>query len=302
MAFKLKTAVLFLTSFVLVVSGARAAESVLSESTFQKRNSADFDETALRYLRGERPKIVGGKPAALGEYPWQVSLLVSWIADPTQAHFCGGSIHNSKWIVTAAHCLSGLPASDVHVAAGTNFLMPGILRINAAKLIVHKDYNANTTDNDIALIELKSPLALGTTMQPIALLEPSAESTVLVKDQALTVTGWGATTEGGSAVKDLQEVDVPFVTREVCNDPLSYNGQVTENMVCAGKATGGIDSCQGDSGGPIVFRGTGSPPQLIGIVSWGEGCARPGKYGIYTRVARYSSWVSKCVANPTGCQ
>jgi secreted trypsin-like serine protease len=280
--------------------GARAAETVLSESTYQKRN-ADFDDTVLRFLQNKEPKIVGGQLAAPGEYPWQVSLLVSWIANPNQAHFCGGSIYNNKWIVTAAHCLAGVGVADVHVVAGTNVLLPGVLRVNAARLIVHKDYNAGTTDQDIALIELKTPLALGTTMQQIALLAPAEENAVLVKDKVLTVTGWGATSEGAAVVRDLREVDVPFVTREVCNDPLSYGGRITENMICAGKATGGQDSCQGDSGGPIVFRASGEAPKLVGIVSWGEGCARPGKYGIYTRVTRYNDWVRNCIANPASC-
>jgi secreted trypsin-like serine protease len=284
----------------LGIKQAGADESVLSENTYQTRN-ADFDDAVLRFLREQAPKIIGGKPAAPGEYPWQVSLVVSWIADPNQGHFCGGTIYNNKWIVTAAHCLVGVRAADVHVVAGTNFLMPGVNRVNAARLIVHKNYKASTSDEDIALIELRSPLALGTTMQPIALLDPTEEPSVLVQDKILTVTGWGATTQGGTAVRDLQEVDVPFVTREVCNDPLSYNGKITENMICAGKAAGGVDSCQGDSGGPIVFRASAAAPKLIGVVSWGEGCARPGKYGVYTRVARYNTWVTNCVANPAGC-
>ena len=298
---KVMSAALLAGTLALGIGHAAADESVLSESTYEKRN-ADFDDTVLRFLRNETPKIVGGKPAAPGEYPWQVSLVVSWIANPNQGHFCGGTIYNSKWIVTAAHCLVRVRAADVHVVGGTNVLMPGVHRVNVTRIIMHKNYNAGTSDEDIALIELKSPLALGTTMQQIGLLEPSEEPTVLVKDKVLTVTGWGATAQGAAVVRDLQEVDVPFVTREVCNDPLSYNGKITENMICAGKAAGGVDSCQGDSGGPIVYRPSGSAPKLVGVVSWGEGCARPGKYGVYTRVARYNSWVKNCIANAAGCQ
>ena len=298
--FKIMSAALLAGTLALGIGQAGADESVLSESTYEKRN-ADFDDTVLRFLRNQTPKIVGGKPAAPGEYPWQVSLVVSWIANPNQGHFCGGTIYNNKWIVTAAHCLVRVRAADVHVVAGTNVLMSGVHRVNAARIIVHKNYNGGTSDEDIALIELKSPLALGTTMQQIALLEPAEEASVLVKDKVLTVTGWGATAQGAAVVRDLQEVDVPFVTREVCNDPLSYNGKITENMICAGKAAGGVDSCQGDSGGPIVYRPGGSAPKLVGVVSWGEGCARPGKYGVYTRVSRYNSWVRNCIANAAGC-
>jgi secreted trypsin-like serine protease len=299
--FKIMSAALLAGTLALGIGPAGADESVLSESTYEKRN-ADFDDTVLRFLRNQTPKIVGGKPAAPGEYPWQVSLVVSWIANPNQGHFCGGTIYNNQWIVTAAHCLVRVRAADVHLVGGTNVLLPGVHRVNVARIIMHKNYNAGTSDEDIALIELKSPLALGTTMQQIGLLEPSEEPAVLVKDKVLTVTGWGATAQGAAVVRDLQEVDVPFVTREVCNDPLSYNGKITENMICAGKAAGGVDSCQGDSGGPIVYRPSGSAPKLVGVVSWGEGCARPGKYGVYTRVARYNSWVKNCIANATGCQ
>ena len=298
--FKIMGATVLAGILSLGIGGATADESVLSESSYQSRNT-DFDDTVLRFLRNQAPKIVGGKPAAPGEYPWQVSLVVSWIADPNQGHFCGGTIYNNKWIVTAAHCLVRVRAADVHLVAGTNVLMPGVHRVNVARVVMHKNYNGATSDEDIALIELRSPLALGTTMQQLALLEPSEEQSVLVKDKILTVTGWGATTQGAAVVRDLQEVDVPFVTREVCNDPLSYNGKITDNMICAGKAAGGVDSCQGDSGGPIVYRATGSAPKLVGVVSWGEGCARPGKYGVYTRVTRYSSWVRDCVADSAGC-
>ncbi len=281
---------------------AVAADSVLSESTYKRRGASDFDDTVLRYMRNERPKIVGGKPAAPNEYPWQASLVVSWIADASQAHFCGGSIYNNQWIVTAAHCLVGLEAADVHVVAGTNFLSSGVQRVNATRLIVHDGYNDLSKDEDIALVELKTPLLLGTAMQQIPVLEPAAEDALLVKDKMLTVTGWGATTEGGAAVKDLQEVDVPFVTREVCNDPLSYSSRVTDNMICAGKAVGGQDSCQGDSGGPLIYRGADAPALLVGVVSWGEGCARPGLYGVYTRISRYADWIRNCTENTTSCQ
>jgi secreted trypsin-like serine protease len=281
---------------------ADAQEKATRESTYARRGSTDFDEAVLRYMRNERPKIIGGRPAAPNEYPWQASLVVSWIADASQAHFCGASILNNQWIVTAAHCLVGLEATDVHVVAGTNVLSSGVLRINAARLITHTGYNSNTQDQDIALVELKTPLPLGTVMQQIAPLAPQDEDRVLVVDRPFTVTGWGATAEGGRAVKDLQEVDVPFVSREACNDPLSYNGRITDNMICAGKAVGGQDSCQGDSGGPLVFRPDGGEPRLVGVVSWGEGCARPGKYGVYTRLTRYADWVKTCTESAAPCQ
>ena len=292
--------VLFVTAVQNV--SAQTQASRLELRTAPTRGSPDFDDTVDRYLNKKQPKIVGGIAAADGAYPWQVSPTVSWIADPGQAHFCGGSIYNDRWIVTAAHCLAKLRPEDVVVVTGTNVLRQGVLRINAVRLLVHKDYVPQTNNNDVGLIELFQPLVVGPKTKPIALLETAQEGTVLTSSRSLIVTGWGATSEGGGVVRQLQQVTVPFVTREICNDPLSYNGRINANMICAGKAEGGADSCQGDSGGPLVDDPSGPTPRLAGIVSWGEGCARPGKFGIYTRVANYTAWIARCTATPDTCQ
>ena len=132
------------------------------------------------------------------------------------------------------------------------------------------------------------------------LITPSADQ-LFADGTPFVVTGWGATTEGGSKVRDLRFIDnLPFVTRTDCNAPLSYNGAITENMICAGVRSGGVDSCQGDSGGPLTFE-TGTAPKLAGVVSWGEGCARPNKVGVYTRVANYVDWVRACTTDPLTC-
>lgn len=283
-------------------ASAQPQPNRLELRTAPTRGSPDFDDTVDRYLNSKAPKIVNGVDAADGAYPWQVSLTVSWIADPGRAHFCGGSIYNERWIVTAAHCLVRLRPEDVVVASGTNRLQQGVHRTNAVRLVVHKNYVAQTNDNDVALIELFEPLPIGPKTKPVALLDAAQEGQILTSGHSLMVTGWGATTEGGVVVRQLQQVTVPFVTREICNDPLSYNGRVTANMICAGKAEGGVDSCQGDSGGPLVDDPTAATPKLAGVVSWGDGCARPGKYGIYTRVANYTSWIAQCTAAPDSCR
>lgn len=266
------------------------------------RGAPDFDDVVDRYVNRKAPKIVNGTPAADGAYPWQVSLTVSWIADPGRAHFCGGSIYNERWIVTAAHCLAQLKAEDVVVVSGTNALKQGVTRTNAVRLVVHKDFVPQTYDHDVALVELFEPLAIGAKVKPIALLDAAGEATAYAAGHDLVVTGWGATSEGGNVVRNLQQVTIPAVTRETCNDPLSYNGKITANMICAGKAEGNVDSCQGDSGGPLVDGAGGASPKLAGIVSWGEGCARPGKYGVYTRVPKFAAWIAQCTATPDTCR
>jgi secreted trypsin-like serine protease len=265
------------------------------------QGSRPYTEAVKRFLEKSEPKIVGGKPASAGAFPWQVSLGVSWIADPYYAHFCGGSVYSDKWIVTAAHCANGLKPSQVVITAGTSRLVASATRRNVKRIIVHKNYNSSITNNDIALIELLDPLPLDDQIKTVALLTPTAESTILASNASFVVTGWGATTEGGSKVRDLRYLEnLPLIERTICNEPLSYDGRITENMICAGVLAGGQDSCQGDSGGPLTVETT-TAPKLAGIVSWGEGCARPNKVGVYTRVANYIGWINTCASNSLTC-
>ncbi|MFS8084140.1 MAG: serine protease [Acidobacteriota bacterium] len=264
------------------------------------RGSVPFEDTVRRYLQNQQPKIIGGKPAPPGAFPWQVSLGVSWIADPFSAHFCGGSVLSGKWVVTAAHCAERLNPGQVVVTAGTNQLVAGTTRRNVNRIIVHRSYDRQNQDNDIALLELHDPLPTGLAIQTVELLKPGDESG-LGETSLFTVVGWGATVEGGGVVRDLRFLDVlPFVPRTVCNSPQAYDGRITANMICAGVRAGGQDSCQGDSGGPLTF-GTGTSSKLAGIVSWGDGCARPDKVGVYTRVSNYVDWIQTCVSNSAAC-
>jgi secreted trypsin-like serine protease len=281
------------------------AQQMASQRTLENsesRGSKDYQDTVAAFLKGDNSKIVGGAVAPESAYPWQVSLSVSWIADPGQGHFCGGSIYNSKWVVTAAHCVVDNQPRDIHVVAGSNKLTANSRRLNIRRIIVHRAYNRpKEHDNDVALLELLRPLAFDDKTKPIELLSTADENGLIDPGRQLTVTGWGATQEGGSPVRDLRFVDIPSVSRDTCNQPPSYNRYVTDNMICAGKALGGKDSCQGDSGGPLITNNTSGPVRLAGIVSWGDGCARFAKYGVYTRVARYNQWIATCTSNPGAC-
>lgn len=263
--------------------------------------SVPYKEAVDRFLSRQEPKIVGGKQAPPGKYKWQVSLGVAWIADPYRAHFCGGSVYSDRWIITAAHCTEKLTPSKIVVTAGTNRLFPGAIRRNVKRIISHKGFNGATYNNDIALLELFDPLPLGTQISAVPLLTPVSDAALLTPGAQLVVTGWGATIEGGLPVRDLRYLDnVPYVDRKFCNTPLVYDGKITENMICAGVLSGGTDSCQGDSGGPLTAE-TETAPKLVGVVSWGEGCARTNKVGIYTRVANYIDWVRDCVTGSLTC-
>ncbi|MGT2503615.1 serine protease [Bradyrhizobium guangxiense] len=294
-------ALAILSLAVAIASANAQSPSRRTMESGESRGSPDYKSAVAAFTRGENDKIVGGTPAPQGAYPWQVSLSVSWIADPGRGHFCGGSIYNASWIITAAHCVIDNEPEDIHVVAGTNKLSLSSERLNIKRIIIHRAYSRpKKHDNDVALLELWTPLAFGEKIKAIELLTLADEARVVEVGQPLTVTGWGATQEGNRPIRDLRFVDIPAVSRDTCNQPPSYNHRVTENMICAGRPIGGKDSCQGDSGGPLVSTVLGSA-RLAGIVSWGDGCARFGKYGVYARVSKYVDWISKCTGRPESC-
>lgn len=258
-----------------------------------------YAEALTRYQKKAAPKIVDGKIALDGAHPWQVSLGVASIADPYWAHFCGGSIYSSTWIVTAAHCAAHKP-DEITIMAGTNRLVASGQRLRVKRIVVNSAYNRRTKDNDIAILELASPLVLGDRVKPLPLVARHQETTAL-SNGPLVVTGWGATQQDGDAVRELRYLEVPFVESTECDRSLAYDGRITSNMLCAGYSVGGKDSCQGDSGGPLSAR-VGASMLQVGVVSWGDGCAIPNRVGVYTRVANYHSWIAACVANSSECK
>uniref|UniRef100_A0A8C7IKF8 ST14 transmembrane serine protease matriptase a n=1 Tax=Oncorhynchus kisutch TaxID=8019 RepID=A0A8C7IKF8_ONCKI len=236
-------------------------------------------------------RIVGGQDAEEGEFPWQVSLHIK-----NAGHVCGASIISQHWLVTAAHC--------VQDDAKTRYSQPGVWEAylglhvqkqnsknvqkrNLRQVISHPYYNAYTFDNDIALMELDSPVTFSDYIRPICL--PSPQHT-FPQGNSVWITGWGATREGGSGASILQKAQVRIINSTVCNRLMG--GQITSRMTCAGVLTGGVDACQGDSGGPLSSPGT-SHMFLAGVVSWGDGCARRDKPGIYSTVTKFRGWIKE---------
>jgi secreted trypsin-like serine protease len=252
----------------------------------------DYDNTVRAFQTGRAAKVMGGKEVTDSKiYPWQVSLQVAWIPNHAKAHYCGGTIYSNQWIVTAAHCLQGLTADDVMVVSGTIKLTPDVAQSGVSELIKHPAFSRATYDNDVALLKLKTPLTFSETVNRLPPISSSEENGFEPNATEMTVTGWGMTVEGGEIVDTLRFVNVSFVDQASCNRPLSYNGRVTPNMLCAGSPSGGRDSCQGDSGGPLATR-IADRAVLAGVVSWGDGCARPLKYGVYTRASQFADWIS----------
>jgi transmembrane protease serine 9 len=268
------------------VQQGRAAELPLVQ-----RDTYDFVRSGQRSLSVE-PRIIGGTAAAVGAYPWQVSIgLVN--VPPSVGHFCGGSIIDQYWIITAAHCVDGTTApNSIQIVYGTNFLSQDAKIVQVQQIKINEKWDRSRWDWDVALLRTAQRLE-----QPgINLVQSPAASTLVPVGVLAIVSGWGVTQEGGTISDVLQQVGVQVTSNEVCNSPTAYAGAITERMLCAGFATGGRDSCQGDSGGPLMVFDRKGGFALAGIVSWGEGCAHPNKVGVYTRVSEIADWVDKSLS------
>lgn len=258
-----------------------------------------FGGVAAEAAAQEPPKtprdkfIVGGVVVQQGEVPWQVALIRSSSPETARWQFCGGSLIADQWVLTAAHCVDNAivmnTAARLDIVAGTLTYATGGERVKAEKIIIHDKWNSGNFDFDAALIKLVNPITSG------GVIAIAGDSTSVPDGFDIRVSGWGTTSEGGPGSEKLLRVDVPVVSKDTCNKPDAYNGDITDAMLCAGKDIGGLDSCQGDSGGPAAAKLTATFT-LVGVVSWGIGCARPLKYGVYTRVSAISKWVADTMA------
>jgi secreted trypsin-like serine protease len=232
-------------------------------------------------------RIIGCEPTQISKHPWQVAFNVTFPDGKT--YLCGGSIIHKNWVLTAAHCFDAKsnPSDGVVKSGVTNIVTSGDW-VEIAEFVRHKAYNPKTHENDIALVRLKnSPKG-----KEIGLIGYEAK---LAPGQVLEVTGWGLT-EKGTTSDTLCKTTVPYVEYATCNAKESYNGGIHTGMLCAGYPKGGKDSCGGDGGRPLVWY-LNSKPTLVGVVSFGQGCALTNTYGVYTRVSAYRDWIDEIIGN-----
>ncbi len=255
-------------------------------------------ETTL--TRGD-PRIIGGEIADFGDWPSTAALFVTKKGHEEGTYSCGGALIAPQWVLTAAHCVKGEQATNMFVRLGTTDLSDNQAgeRIKVKKIISYPQYNEATFDNDLALIELKNVSKIKTIPLFIGDIEEGTPAAVV---------GWGTrnvnpfTGEGFNPSLQLYELQLPIVGQAQCKlimEDIRNMGPVTNNMICAGTGLGGEDTCQGDSGGPLMAM-QNDEIRLVGVISWGFGCAKPNTYGVYTRLNKFSKWIkSSMEAKPS---
>lgn len=229
-------------------------------------------------------RIVNGEDCPPGECPWQALLL-----NEDHLGFCGGTILNDFIVLTAAHCMN--QSRHIYVVLGEfdTAVKDGNEAVRQVeKVLIHQKYRPETYHNDIALIKLRTPIPFSRFILPACLPTRDFAEKVLMREPDGLVSGFGRLGEFSRPSQILQRLAMPYVDRARCLD--STNFRISTRMFCAGYEEGGKDACQGDSGGPHVTRYRGTY-FVTGIVSWGEGCARTGKFGVYTQVSKYIGWI-----------
>ncbi|XP_028324644.1 tissue-type plasminogen activator-like [Gouania willdenowi] len=243
-------------------------------------------------------KIVGGSYKPIESNPW-----LATIFHKSRRYLCGGSLIAPCWVLTAAHCFS---ESDIQLKHLSVFLGKSSLndtdadreqKFTVEELILHHSFNETTYNNDIALLKIKSPTgqcAVKSSSVRTVCLPPS--HTQLPAGFSCTIAGFGKETQTSWHYSHrLKQAEVNLISDAVCKSELQYGNLIEVNMFCAGSPDWSTDACEGDSGGPLVCEVSGRR-FLFGVVSWGDGCAKVNKPGVYTQVTNYNKWI----ANKTG--
>lgn len=287
-----------IVSSCMMVAAMLPGEAVAQDKKAEPATGARAAKKAITERRERHNRIVNGENARPGELPWQAAIVARDDGSgmkPVERLNCGGTFIRPNIVMTAAHCVQNYFIGNLKswqvVSGGVNLNDPNMVAYDITDVIVHPRYEVISPiglDYDFALLRVAQRYT-GPTIDIVS----ASESSRLVVGSVVQVSGWGDTSEGGKASEKLQKVDVKIVGRNDCNDSNSYNGVISSRMMCASLDT--KDSCQGDSGGPLTAK-FGNERRLVGVVSFGAGCARTDKPGIYARLIAVRGWVDDAVA------
>ncbi|XP_053975998.1 trypsin-1-like [Hylaeus volcanicus] len=229
------------------------------------------------------PRIINGEKVQIGEIPYQVSLQNKG----SNRHFCGGSVLNANYVLTAAHCVQGTTPSSIEVVVGTVNVNVRVSVHQVEKIIVHEKYNSRDSwINDVALIKVKTRFVTSTRVAPVPL--PKATDVIPVNAPAV-VSGWGSDVYGGSTTKELYKARIFIADQANCRNVYKRVYQnVYDSHICANDPSVEKGACNGDSGGPLTVDG-----KIVGIVSWSMACALTNYPTVYTRVTSHLDWIAK---------
>ncbi|NWU97385.1 PROC protein, partial [Upupa epops] len=240
---------------------------------------------------GFKIRLIEGKAGRRGGSPWQVMLQSS-----KGRFMCGGVLIHPSWVLTAAHCVDGEEGLKVRLGKYHRFRAESDEQtVWVDKYVSHENYTKDTSDNDIAMLRLAEPVMYSKYVLPICLpTRGLAERELTRTGKEMVVTGWGSTSDVQSNYSTLLSyIEIPMVARNVCAQAM--RSAISDNMLCAGSPGDRKDSCSGDSGGPMITRYKDTW-FLVGLVSWGEGCGRKDKFGVYTKVSQYLEWIQTHIA------
>lgn len=239
------------------------------------------------------PRIVGGAPIPIAQAPWQVAI-------NSDGNLCSGSLINVQWVITAAHCVAGVPLNEISVWAGVDQLSQRTTSasIPVASVVVHPNWDRTNYNSDLALLNLSAPVSLQQNIQVINLPTTVNPATWPVAGTPATITGWGAQSFNGTVSDSLRLANLQVLTNPGAGPCGDYGSSyLVIDDLCAGVPGGGVDACQGDSGGPLVVT-EGGVPLLAGVTSVGNECGLPNFPGIYTRITTHLGWIRGIVPAP----